>query len=144
MSKKKIVPQVKEILTGYGDISLIWFDMPRTINPQQSQYLYDLVKKHQPQCLVNSRIGNDLGDYTSTGDNEIPEDKKDALWEAPATMNHSWGYKSFDQDFKTAEQIRETKQHLNERGINYLLNVGPDGLGRIPAPCIEILRKAYN
>jgi len=140
--EKKIVPQVQEILTNYGDISLIWFDMPRTINSQQSQYLYDLVKKYQPDCLINSRIGNGLGDYTSTGDNEIPEEQKDALWEAPATMNHSWGYKYFDQDWKSPEQILATKKHLNERGINYLLNVGPDGLGRIPAPCVKNLLEA--
>ncbi len=139
--EKKIVPQVKEILTNYGDLSLIWFDTPRTIEAAQSRYLYDMVKKYQPHCLINSRIGNGLGDYTSTGDNEIPEDQKDALWEAPATMNRSWGYKSFDQNWKTPEEILKTKQHLNARGINYLLNVGPDGLGRIPSPCPEILRK---
>ncbi len=139
--EKKIVPQVKEILTNYGDLCLIWFDTPRTIKPEQSRMLYDMVKKYQPDCLVNSRIGNDLGDYTSCGDNEIPEEAKSGLWECPATMNDTWGYKAFDQNWKTAEKIFETKRHLNERNINYLLNVGPDGLGRIPAQSVQVLRQ---
>ncbi len=144
--EKKIVPQVKELLTNYGDLCLVWFDTPRTIKTEQSRYLFELVKKYQPHCLVNSRIGNGLGDYTSTGDNEIPEEQKDTLYEAPATMNRSWGYKSFDQDWKRSKEIWATKRHLNERGIKYLLNVGPDGLGRIPAPCVSILHdvKSYK
>ena len=139
--EKKIVPQVKEILTQYGDLALIWFDTPRTINPEQSQHLYDMVKKYQQDCMINSRIGNGLGDYSSTGDNEIPTDSKDTLWECPATMNRSWGYSSFDQNWKPAETILSIKHTLNERNINYLLNVGPDGLGRIPGPSVDILRK---
>ena len=142
--EKKIVPQVKELLTGYGDLVLIWFDMPRTIEPSQSKYLYDMIKRYQPNCLVNSRIGNGLGDYTSTGDNEIPDDRKDGLWECPATINGTWGYKSFDQKWKSPEKILEIKRVLNERNINYLLNVGPDGLGRIPGPSVDILKKVRS
>ncbi len=51
---------------------------------------------------------------------------------------------SFDQDWKSPEKLLETKRHLNAHGINLLLNVGPDGLGRIPAPCITILRKVKS
>ncbi len=140
--EKKIVPQVKEILTGYGDLCLIWFDTPRTINPKQSRYLYELVKKYQPNCLVNSRIGNDMGDYHSAGDNQIPEDTGKGLWECPATTNESWGYKSFDQNWKTPEYIAGMRRQLGARGANYLLNVGPDGLGRIPAAAAALLRGA--
>jgi len=139
----KIKPQVREILTKYGDICLIWFDTPRTINAAQSQELFDLVKRLQPECLVNSRIGNGLGDYRSWGDNEIPDaHMTDELYESPATLNDTWGYKSFDQNWKSAERVREIRNHLKERGINYLLNVGPDYLGRIPAPAAEILLAA--
>jgi len=138
----KIKPQVKEILTGYGDICLIWFDTPGVITPAQSDELYALVKKYQPDCLVNSRIGNGRGDYTSAGDNEIPDDDKgDMLFETPATLNDTWGYKAFDGNWKDATTVKRIKEHLNSRGINYLLNVGPDYLGRIPAPAIDILRE---
>ncbi len=138
----KIKPQVKEILTGYGDICLIWFDTPGTISPEQSEELFQLVKHYQPNCLVNSRIGNGRGDYGSAGDNEIPDDDKgDMLYETPATLNDTWGYKSYDNNWKDAGTVKQIKNHLNERGINYLLNVGPDYLGRIPGPAIDILRE---
>ena len=138
----KIKPQVTEILTGYGDLCLIWFDTPGVITPAQSDELYALVKKYQPDCLVNSRIGNGRGDYASAGDNEIPDDDKgEMLFETPATLNDTWGYKSFDNNWKDAKKVKEIKEHLNARGINYLLNVGPDYLGRIPGPAVDILRE---
>ena len=141
--EKKIKTQVKELLTNYGEISLIWFDTPINISKEQSMELYEMVKKYQPDCLVNSRIGNGVGDYVSTGDNEIPEGSmKEALAESPATLNDTWGYKSFDNNWKSPERVREIREHLNARGINYLLNVGPDPLGRIPGPAADILIKA--
>lgn len=140
--EEKIKPQVQEILTGYGDLCLIWFDVPFTISPAQTDELYRFVKHYQPDCLINSRIGNGYGDYTSAGDNEIPDDDKgDMLFETPATLNDTWGYKSFDNNWKSAEEILRIKNHLKERGANYLLNVGPDYLGRIPAPSVDILRE---
>ena len=138
----KIKPQVKEILTNYGDICLIWFDTPGVITPEQSDELYNMVKQYQPECLVNSRIGNGRGDYGSAGDNVIPEDDKgEMLFETPATLNDTWGYKSFDNNWKDAKTVKQIKNHLNARGINYLLNVGPDYLGRIPGPAVDILRE---
>ena len=140
--EEKIKPQVTEILTRYGDLCLIWFDVPFTIRPEQTDELYRLVKRWQPDCLVNSRIGNGYGDYTSAGDNQIPDDDKgDMLFETPATLNDTWGYKSFDNNWKSADEVIRLKNHLNERGINYLLNVGPDALGRIPGPACDILRE---
>ena len=140
--EEKIKPQVTEILTKYGELCLIWFDVPFTISREQTDELYHLVKKYQPDCLVNSRIGNGYGDYISAGDNEIPDDDKSAmLYETPATLNDTWGYKSFDSNWKSADRIIEIKNHLAVRGANYLLNVGPDYLGRIPAPSCDILRE---
>ncbi|MBQ8892928.1 MAG: alpha-L-fucosidase [Clostridia bacterium] len=140
--RAKTLPQVRELLTNYGEICLIWFDTPIQITPAQSRELYDLVKSLQPDCLVNSRIGNGLGDYRSMGDNVIPEEGMgDALVESPATLNSTWGFKYYDDRWKSPEKVRSIKKHLNERGVNYLLNVGPDHLGRIPAPAQEILGK---
>ncbi len=136
----KIKPQVEELLRNYGELCLIWFDTPGVITAEQSTELFNLVKKHQPNCLINSRLGNDVGDYRSLGDNEIADDFfGDELVETPATLNDTWGYKAFDQNWKSAEEVIRLKHHLRDRGINYLLNVGPDYLGRIPAPCVEIL-----
>ena len=139
----KAKPQIREILTQYGEICLIWFDIGFTPTAEQANGLYDMVRSLQPGCLINSRIGCGKCDYTSSGDNEITsEDKSAMLYETCATTNHSWGYKPTDQDWQSADAIRSTREHLARLGANYLLNVGPDALGRIPARCADILRAA--
>jgi alpha-L-fucosidase len=140
--RAKVIPQVTELLTNYGDICLMWFDTPRRISAEQSRELFDLVKSLQPNCLINSRIGNGMGDYRSMRDNEIPdEDMENDLVESPTTLNHTWGFKYYDNDWKDANKVLQLKEHLNSRGVNYLLNVGPDHLGRIPAPAADILKE---
>ncbi|MBQ7444959.1 MAG: alpha-L-fucosidase [Clostridia bacterium] len=140
--EEKIKPQVKEILTKYGDLCLIWFDVPVTLSKDQTDELYRMVKKYQPDCLVNSRIGNGYGDYESAEDNFIPDaNALDRLYESPCTMNDSWGYKYYDNNWKSADRIIDTLRHLRSVGANYLLNVGPDHLGRIPGPSVDILRE---
>ena len=161
--KEKIKPQVTELLKNYGDICLMWFDVPHTISKEQSLELNKLVKSIQPNCLINSRIGNGAYDYVSLGDNEYPEELPEkvseeadidmnnisgfkyspyGLYETAGTLNSSWGFKYFDQNWLTPEQIRSRREKLNSIGINYLLNVGPDGLGRIPSFSQEVLLKA--
>ena len=164
--EKKIIPQIEEIMTNYGDIFTAWFDMPMTLTAEQSQKIYDTVKRLQPDCLVNSRIGNGKYDYVSLGDNEIPKDKETwdkmsksdsaridyadingfkpspfGLYESACTLNRSWGYNADDHNWISAEKLLENKQHLNKLGINYLINVGPDALGRFPAESMEILSR---
>lgn len=140
--ENKIKPQLKEILTRYGDICLIWFDTPMDEQTlEQSKELYDMVRKYQPGCLVNTRLGNGLGDYISCGDNTLPEEYTDELIESPITLNKTWGYKSFDNEWKSPERVLDILKRCNDKGANLLLNVGPDHLGRIPAPAVEILRE---
>lgn len=161
--REKILPQVEEILKNYGELCLIWFDVPMTLTENHSRQLYDAVKRYQPNCLINSRLGNGAYDYVSLGDNEIPasmpaENTGTAdmnsidgfkpspwnLYETAATLNDSWGYCAWDHNWKSPERIREIRRHLNGMGVNYLLNVGPDPLGRIPAISQEILLKAFG
>ena len=77
--EEKSKPQVREILTQYGDLALIWFDIGFTPTKEQSNGLYDMVRSLQPGCLINSRIGCGKCDYTSSGDNEIPKDDKSGM-----------------------------------------------------------------
>ena len=138
----KIKTQMKEILTKYGDLLLVWCDTPRTISPAQSQELYDMIKHYQPDCLVNSRIGNGLGDYRSGHDNELTMNGETGLLcESPTTLNRTWGFKYYDDEWKSAERVKELRESLNANGVNYLVNVGPDWLGRLPAPAVDILKK---
>jgi alpha-L-fucosidase len=161
------LPQIKEIMTNYGDIFTAWFDVPMTLTEKQSKIIYDTVKELQPDCLINSRLGNGLYDYVSLGDNEIPETKeewlklsqvdeksinyqsidgfkpsKHGLYESACTLNNSWGFSYRDHNWISPEALAKNRKHLNSLGINYLVNVGPDHLGRIPGPSITILQEA--
>ena len=61
--------------------------------------------------------------------------------ESPITLNKTWGYKPFDNEWKPAETVLDILHKCNDCGANLLLNVGPDSLGRIPAPAVDILRE---
>jgi len=137
--EEKVKPQVRELLTQYGPIGLIWFDTPVFIKPEQSRELRDLVHELQPDCLVSGRVGNAFGDYGSMGDNQIPCGPVDGDWETPATINDTWGYKSYDHNWKSVGELLYLLVDLTSKGVNYLLNVGPTAEGVIPQPSVERL-----
>ena len=139
--RTKAVPQIKELLQGYGPIAGIWFDTPGPITADESKMLVDMVHKLQPQCLVNSRIGNGLGDYDTLGDQEIPPLPRGGLWETPDTHNDTWGYAWYDHNWKSPAEIAERLVRVVSRGGTYMLNIGPDGTGRIPEQSARILRE---
>ena len=135
-----VKPQVREILTNYGPICIIWFDTPRIIERHQSQELLDLVHSIQPDCLVCGRLGNKLGDYATAQDNAIPPDLQAEIdWETPATINDTWGFKTHDHNWKSTTQLIQNLVDIVSKGGNYLLNIGPDAAGAIPEPSVERL-----
>jgi alpha-L-fucosidase len=139
--EEKAFPQVRELLTWYGPIALLWFDNPSTINPEQTQALRRLVKSLQPDCLINSRIGHGAGDYGSLGDNMIPGAAAPGLVECPATINDTWGYLPHDRNWKSADQLIRQLVTLADRDANYLLNVGPTARGTFPRESVIRLRQ---
>lgn len=138
--ERKVKPQLRELLTNYGEIAMIWFDTPAFMSAEQSKELAKLVHKLQPRCLLNSRIGNNLGDYASLGDNWVPFGDIEGNWETPATINDTWGYRKDDRNWKPAPALLRTLTRLAGRGMNYLLNVGPTAEGLIPAPSVSRLK----
>jgi alpha-L-fucosidase len=139
--RTKAIPQIEELLRGYGPVAGIWFDTPGPITPDESRMLVGLVHRLQPQCLVNSRIGNDLGDYDTLGDQEIPRVPRAGLWESIDTHNDSWAYAWYDRNWKSPREIAERLVRVVSRGGTYMFNVGPDGTGRIPEPSVRYLRE---
>lgn len=121
----KVLYQVEELLTRYGDIGLLWFDCPRVISSEQSKALKELVKRLQPHCIVNSRIGNGYGDYVSLGDNEAAKEKSISVVESPVTMNNTWAYKIDDHNWKWSGDIIKKLTSGTQKNSNLLLNVGP-------------------
>ncbi len=139
--REKAEPQVRELLTAYGPVALVWFDTPRMMTPERAQRFSDLVRSLQPETLIDGRLGAE-GDYVSTGDNVIPSAASEGAWETPATINHTWGYRKDDQDWKSPGEIVFKLVDIVSKGGNYLLNVGPMADGTIPAPSQEALRAA--
>lgn len=137
----KVKPQLTEILTNYGDIALIWFDTPMESTEEQSRSLANLVKSIQPNCIVSGRIGNELGEYMTTADNFIPRLPYPGDWEVPVTLNNTWGYNKEDHNWKSPEEVIKTLLKVTSRGGNYLINIGPDGLGNVPAESMDVLDK---
>ncbi len=135
----KAEPQVKELLTNYGPICLIWFDTPRTMTKEQGQRFLDIAHTLQPATLIDGRLGT-KGDYRSMGDNRIPDTVVNEDWEVPATINHTWGFKKDDTDWKTPEDITFKLVDIASKGGNYLLNVGPTSEGIIPQASQDNLR----
>jgi alpha-L-fucosidase len=137
------VPQVKELLTNYGDVAVIWWDTPTNMTDEFAQKLQDLLKL-QPNIITNDRLKrpNFAGDY-KTPEQKIPNlselDGKD--WETCMTMNGTWGYKSYDHKWKSPETLIHNLIDISSKGGNYLLNVGPTAEGEFPQESIASLKK---
>ncbi len=137
--REKAEPQVRELLSGYGPVALVWFDTPRMMTPERAQRFTDIVRSLQPKTLIDGRLGT-AGDYVSTGDNVIPSSARNEYWETPATINHTWGYRKDDQDWKSPGEITFKLVDIVSKGGNYLLNVGPMADGVIPPASQDALR----
>ena len=136
--KNKSLPQVEELVTNY-QLSEMWLDTPIYIPPNHSFDFYKKIYAANPQILVNQRIGNGFGDIGIPGDNIIPDEASANTWEGIATTNNSWGFKSYDTDWKSPLETLYWLIANVSRGGNFLLNVGPDGQGEIPEKSVENL-----
>jgi alpha-L-fucosidase len=138
---EKVVPQVTELLTNYGPIRTVWFDTPGNMTKQQSLALVELVRELQPQALINSRIGNGVGDFSTLGDHSLSLVNHPGLWETIDTTNDSWGFAWHDKNWKSPTEIAHRLISTVARGGNYMLNIGPDKNGKIPEIPAENLKE---
>lgn len=141
--ESKAYPQVRELLQLMPELALIWFDGDGNLTEEQCFKFYKLIYDIKPEVLVNRRVGYDFGDYLDAGDNVIPSasDELAKQWETCGTTNNSWGYKSYDEDWKSTSELLYYLIDIASKGGNYLLNVGPDGLGHVPESSARGLRE---
>jgi alpha-L-fucosidase len=132
-------PQVREILTHYGPIAVLWWDTPVDMTRERASLLLPLLKL-QPGIIYNDRLGGGFGGDTSTPEQYIPPTGLGKDWETCMTMNDTWGFKSYDQNWKSAETLVRNLVDIASKGGNYLLNVGPTPEGLIPGPSVERLK----
>jgi len=146
--------QLKELVQNYGPLGIMWFDgewikdWTREMGWDMFEYCLSL----QPDTIVNNRVGNGrqgmrglsksdefAGDY-GTPEQEIPATGLPGVdWETCMTMNDTWGFKSYDHNWKSREDLLHKLVDIASKGGNFLLNVGPTAEGLIPAPSVERL-----
>lgn len=137
--KQKSLPQVEELAATYKP-ALMWFDVP-DLSPERSRDFLNVIRRHVPNCIVNDRVGNGLGDYV-TPEQFIPANGfpgKD--WETCMTINDTWGFKTYDTNFKSTQTLVRNLIDIASKGGNYLLNIGPTAEGVIPEPEVERLKE---
>lgn len=137
------VPQVKELLTNYGDVSVLWWDYATQMKSYDGAVKLEKVLALQPQIITNDRLHPDFPGDTKTPEQAVPE--RDAVdgqnWETCMTMGNSWGFKKNDNRWKSSETLIRNLVKIASRGGNYLLNVGPKPDGTFPQESIDRLQE---
>jgi alpha-L-fucosidase len=137
------VPQITELLSNYGPDTpaVLWWDTPIGMTPERVEKLLPLLKL-KPEIITNNRLDEHhlSGDY-QTPEQKIPTNGLAGDWETCMTINGTWGFKSTDDKFKSAETLIHNLVDIASKGGNYLLNVGPNSAGEIPQPEVERLRE---
>lgn len=132
--------QVRELLSGYGRIDVIWFDGQWERQPPdlwKPVELRDMIKKLQPEILINDRLPG-CGDF-DTPEQFVPALPPERAWEVCLTMNETWGYNPRDTAYKSARELVHTLCEVAGRGGNLLLNVSPTADGQLPPEQVDRL-----
>ncbi len=129
--------QIRELMANYGPVSVAWFDGGGSFEKAnrykllKGDSLVSLIRTLQPHCLINDRIGGGKGDY-GTPEQSIPGTIQNQAFETCMTINDTWGFRSYDHNWKSTKDLLSKLVDIVHKGGNFLLNVGPDGTGRIP------------
>jgi alpha-L-fucosidase len=151
----KMKPQLEELLTGYGDVAILWFDgeWVGDYTSEMGKEVDAYIRSLQPRIIINNRVdkgrqgmaginreGDFAGDY-GTPEQEIPDTGLEGVdWESCMTMNRAWGWKSSDSNWKSSTDLIRNLVDIVSKGGNFLLNVGPTPEGYIPRPSVRILQ----
>ncbi|WP_293946261.1 MULTISPECIES: alpha-L-fucosidase [unclassified Sphingobacterium] len=146
--QEKVVPQLRELMSNYGDISLIWFDMwipyqKSIIKKEQLLQVVKLIRELQPNCLINSRLGLPTDaenvDFETLGDNQFGSNFIAHPWETPGTIAHSWGYNGQENEWKSTSQIFQSLISNVSLNGGFTLNIGPRADGTVPYESVSRL-----
>lgn len=139
--QEKVLPQLRELLTNYGDIAMIWFDMwidykSTIVKKEQLDQVIKLIHELQPGCLINSRLGlpaSDPGiDFETMGDNQLGAVYTNHPWETSGTIAHSWGYNALENEYKSTSQLLQSLIGNVSLNGGFTLNIGPRADGSVP------------
>ncbi len=149
-------PQIKELITNYGPLGVLWFDGEwiKDWTEPMGKDMFNYILALQPNIIINNRVGKgrkgmeglNKDDQEYAGDFGTPEQQIPATglpgvdWESCMTMNDTWGYKSYDHNWKSTEDLLHKLADIASKGGNFLLNVGPTAEGLIPGASVERLK----
>src|SRR5699024_4502294 len=102
-----IKEQLTALMTNNGNIEDVWFDMSQQTTKQSIEFS-EIVRKYQPLAAINGRIWNNKGDFRTLGDNQIPSEALEGVWQTPASIYHeTWGYREWQERKNPKEKARE-------------------------------------
>ncbi len=148
---KKSYPQLEELMKNYK-IDLLWFDTPASMKPEQGRRFLEIVRRNNPDCVVNSRLlywpkeewkpeQLEFFDYVSLEDKEVPPHKLSLTTESPDSVSTSYGYKVHGPvRYHTLQEIIHRFVHTVCGGGNYLLNFGPMGNGQVDPKALGLFQ----
>ena len=137
----KVLPQLRELLTNYADVAMLWFDMwvnykSTVVQKEQLEQVIKLVRELQPNCLINSRLGlpasNPDIDFETMGDNQFGAVYQEHPWETSGTIAHSWGYNALENQWKSTSQLLQSLIGNVSLNGGFTLNIGPRADGSVP------------
>lgn len=136
--------QVKELIVNY-DTDIMWFDGDWVDwwTLDDGKDLYQYIRELKPDIIINNRVAkrNEFKKDFGTPEQRHPKMGPDHYWEACYTMNKSFGYKSYDNNWKSPEEVFKILTDINSKGGNLLLNIGPDKKGDVPKESVKILKR---
>lgn len=152
--KEKAYPQLRELLTNYGKIDILWFDMGTGLTNDEVRNFVKICKDLQPEILISSRIGAEVNekiahrdmlfDFYTPDDNFFTGDDLPMPWEMVGTTNGSWGYRKDDTHWRTPKMILSSLLACASRNGNYMLNMGPKPDGLMPQEASDSILQVGN
>ena len=138
---EKALPEVKQLLTEYGPISIFWWDTPRNMTKEVVDNLYHITTALQPRIITNDRLGEEYSGDHKTFERNGPRYQPEAkYWELCQPISGSWGYRSDDNKFKSTAVLIRNLIDQSSKGGNYLLNVSPTNEGILKPEAIQRLK----
>ncbi len=141
-----VLPQLRELLTNYGDApKVIWWDWASRIDKIQSQKIFNEVRSVRPDVILNNRLWGVPTDF-DVQESSLPfhaptDNGKPRDWETCMTLNDTWGYRADDTNWKSTQTLLRMLCDINSKGGNFMLNIGPDGMGDFPPGCLDRLKQ---